>query len=46
VRLGRNVEVRDLSVLGEGVVVGDSNELKQGIRVWPGREIPADSLHF
>ena len=44
--LGQGVEVRDLCVLGERVSVGDRNELKMGLRIWPEREIPPDTLHF
>jgi mannose-1-phosphate guanylyltransferase len=46
VRLGRGVEVRELCVLGEEVAVGDYNQLRMGLRVWPRREIPPDTLHF
>ncbi len=46
VRLGRKVEVRDLCVLGEGVAVGDHNQLRMGLRIWPEREIAPDTLHF
>ncbi len=46
VKLGKNVQVSGLSVLGEGVEVGDDNEFKSGIRVWPFRRIEADTIHF
>jgi mannose-1-phosphate guanylyltransferase len=46
VRLGKRVHVEGESVLGEGVKVGDGNELKRGIRVWPHRELSEGSLHF
>ena len=46
VRLGRGAEVRELCVLGEEVSVGDYNQLRMGLRVWPRREIPPDTLHF
>jgi len=45
-RVGARVNVSDQAVLGGGVVIGDENDLKCGIRVWPEARIPASTLHF
>lgn len=46
VEVGEGVEIGGQAVLGGGAVVGDANELRCGIRVWPGARIPASSLRF
>ena len=38
--------VLDEAVVGDGVVVGAGNELRAGIRVWPGAVIPDTSVRF
>lgn len=45
VSVGREVEMHD-AVVGGGAAVGDGNELKRGIRVWPGADIPPSTLRF
>jgi mannose-1-phosphate guanylyltransferase len=34
------------AVIGDGAVIGADNELRDGIRVWCGKEIPAASVRF
>jgi mannose-1-phosphate guanylyltransferase len=46
VKLGARVNVSDGSVLGGGVVIGDDNDLRHGIRIWPEAKIPASTMHF
>jgi mannose-1-phosphate guanylyltransferase len=46
VRVGERVNVSDHAVLGGGVVVGDENDLKCGIKVWPEARIPSSTLRF
>jgi mannose-1-phosphate guanylyltransferase len=46
VKIGERVHVSDQAVLGGGVVVGDENDLKCGIKVWPEARIPSSILHF
>ena len=38
--------VLDGVVLGDGAVVGPGNELRCGVRVWPGIELPPTALRF
>jgi mannose-1-phosphate guanylyltransferase len=38
--------VLDGVVLGDGAVVGPGNELRGGLRVWPGIELPPTALRF
>ncbi len=44
--VGSLVDIGALVVLGGGAVVGDDNELKCGIRVWPEARIPPSTLRF
>jgi mannose-1-phosphate guanylyltransferase len=44
-RLGRGCVVDD-AVVGPDVVVGESNELRNGVRLWPGLEVPDGGLTF
>lgn len=44
--LGERVHVSDQAVLGGGAVVEEDNDLKCGIKVWPGARIPPSTLHF
>ncbi|HEX4812209.1 MAG TPA: NDP-sugar synthase [Nonomuraea sp.] len=37
--------VRD-AVIGDGAVVGPGNELRNGVRVWPGIELPERALRY
>ena len=46
VRVGERVHVSDGAVIGGEVVVGDDNELRCGIRVWPGAVLPPHTLRF
>ena len=46
VRVGEKAHVSDLAVLGGGVQVGDENDLKFGIKVWPEAKIPPSTLRF
>jgi mannose-1-phosphate guanylyltransferase len=38
--------VLDGVVLGDGAVVGPGNELRPGLRVWPGIELPPTAIRF
>lgn len=38
--------VLDGVVLGDGAVVGPGNELRHGLRVWPGIELPPTAVRF
>ncbi|AKA04216.1 MULTISPECIES: sugar phosphate nucleotidyltransferase [Streptomyces] len=38
--------VLDGAVIGDGAVVGPDNELRDGIRIWCGADIPAGSVRF
>ncbi len=44
--IGERVHVSDMAVVGGGVKVGEDNELRYGIRVWPGHDIPPSTLRF
>jgi mannose-1-phosphate guanylyltransferase len=46
VELGERVHVADCAVLGSGVKVGEDNDLRHGVRVWPDAEIPPCTLRF
>ncbi|MES9609852.1 NDP-sugar synthase, partial [Actinomadura sp. NPDC000929] len=38
--------VLDGVVLGDGAVVGPGNELRCGVRVWPGIKLPPTAIRF
>jgi mannose-1-phosphate guanylyltransferase len=38
--------VLDRAVLGDGAIVGPGNELRAGLRLWPGVELPATAVRF
>lgn len=38
--------VLDGVVLGDGAVVGPGNELRPGVRIWPGIELPPTAIRF
>lgn len=49
--LGRGARVEagavlDGAVLGDGAVVGPGNELRDGVRIWPGVHLPATAVRF
>lgn len=49
--LGRGARVEagavlERAVLGDGAVVGPGNELRAGLRLWPGVELPATAVRF
>lgn len=44
-RIGANARIRG-AVIGEGAVIGARCELLDGVRVWPGVEIPDSGLRF
>jgi mannose-1-phosphate guanylyltransferase len=46
VRLGDHCTVDGLSVLGEGVTVGDDNVISNGARIFPGVTLPDGALLF
>jgi mannose-1-phosphate guanylyltransferase len=46
VRIGDGCTVEGLAVLGEGVTVGAGNMLAHGIRLFPGLELPDNSVRF
>ena len=46
VTVGERVNISGEAVLGGGVVIEDENDLRHGIRIWPGAKIPAATLHF
>ena len=46
VKIGERVHISDQAVLGGGVQVGDENDLKYGIKVWPDAKIPPSTLRF
>ncbi|MEW6553616.1 MAG: NDP-sugar synthase [Actinomycetota bacterium] len=46
VTVGEKVHVSDQAVLGGGVEVGDDNDLKCGIKVWPRSKIPHSTVRF
>jgi mannose-1-phosphate guanylyltransferase len=45
-RIGDRCHVEGLAVLGEGVTVGDDNMLTNGIKVFPGVELPDGAIKF
>ncbi len=45
-RMGERVHLSDRAVLGGGAEVAEDNDLKCGIKVWPGARIPPSTLHF
>ena len=46
VRIGDHCTIDGMSVLGEGVTIGDSNVLSNGARLFPGVELPDGALLF
>ena len=34
------------AVIGDGAVIGPENELRAGVRVWPGVELPECAVRF
>jgi mannose-1-phosphate guanylyltransferase len=46
VRIGDNCHVDGMSVLGEGVTIGNGNVVSNGARLFPGVELPDDALLF
>lgn len=46
VKIGERAHISDQAVLGGGVEVGDENDLKHGIKVWPRAKIPPSTLRF
>ncbi len=46
VRIGERVHVSDQAVLGGDVQVDDDNDLRYGIKIWPGARIPNQTLRF
>jgi mannose-1-phosphate guanylyltransferase len=46
VRIGDHCTIDGMSVLGEGVTIGDGNVVSNGARVFPGVELPDGALLF
>jgi mannose-1-phosphate guanylyltransferase len=46
VRIGDNTHIDGLAVLGEGVTVGADNRIANGMRVFPGTELPDGAIRF
>jgi mannose-1-phosphate guanylyltransferase len=46
VRIADNCHVDGLSVLGEGVTLGEGNMVSNGARLFPGVELPDQALRF
>jgi len=46
VRIGNGCVIDGLSVLGEGVTLGDGNVVSNGARLFPGVELPDQALRF
>jgi mannose-1-phosphate guanylyltransferase len=46
VRVGDNCQIDGLSVLGEGVTLGEGNMVSNGARLFPGVELPDQALRF
>jgi mannose-1-phosphate guanylyltransferase len=46
VRIGDECHVDGMSVLGEGVTIGNGNVVSNGARLFPGVELPDDALLF
>jgi mannose-1-phosphate guanylyltransferase len=46
VRVGDHCHVDGMSVLGEGVTIGDGNVVSNGARIFPGVELPDGALLF
>ncbi|POX39701.1 GDP-mannose pyrophosphorylase [Streptomyces sp. Ru73] len=44
-RIGARTVLRD-AVIGDGATVGPDNELREGIRVWCGADLPAAAVRF
>jgi mannose-1-phosphate guanylyltransferase len=38
--------VLDDAVIGDGAIVGAGNELRGGLRLWPGIELPPRGIRF
>ncbi|HVE92698.1 MAG TPA: NDP-sugar synthase [Actinomycetota bacterium] len=45
VRVGAGTRISD-AIIGSGVRVGPGNELRAGIRLWPGLDVPEASIRF
>ena len=45
-RVGDHCTIDGMSVLGEGVTIGDSNVVSNGARLFPGVELPDGALQF
>ena len=46
VRIGDGTHVEGLSVVGEGVTIGANNVITNGMRVFPGVELPDSGVRF
>jgi mannose-1-phosphate guanylyltransferase len=46
VRIGDNTRIEGMAVLGEGVTIGSDNQITNGMRVFPGTELPAGAIRF
>jgi mannose-1-phosphate guanylyltransferase len=46
VRVGDHCTIDGMSVLGEGVTIGDGNVVSNGARIFPGVELPDGALQF
>jgi mannose-1-phosphate guanylyltransferase len=44
--IGANCRIFDGVVIGANVTIGDDNELRSGMRIFPGVEIPAGAIKF
>ncbi len=45
-KLGKNVWLKSGSVVADDAVIGDGNKLENGIAIWPGHNLEADSVTF
>ena len=46
IKIGRKVDIDDVSVLGDNLSVGEENRLKHGIKIWPNTEIAPNTIQF
>lgn len=46
VRIGKKVHVEETAVLGDDLIIGDDNQLRRGIRVWPGAVLDEHRVRF
>ena len=44
--IGDGVWVTEGAILGDSVIVGSGNRLSHGMRVWPGKALPPESVSF